>query len=868
MGHMAYRLLLRGIQLAAATLAAAYLIYFADHGLQLLGFGYPLDYGEGPLLAQIERLREGTPIWRLYADPARPPFLIVNYPPVYLLCAALIAPLTGSVLSAGRLLSLLAALAVVGAIALLARPRQAPFGLLRASLVALLFLCVPVAREWAALLRVDMLGIALGLWGLAALNGNAGPPGSRRAAGAGVLLLACLYTKPSLIAAPVAAGGWLLWKARRGPPAERRAWLRAALTLAGVVGVGGGVAFALLQSASAGWFWFHVVAANANRWEATLARDFWQQQLALRWPLAVAALVGTLWITVEKRCRRAPVEDPALLALLYTAGGVVTAIGVGKVGAYSNYFLELYAGLVWLAAWAAARLPATHSEEAPAPGRYLLTLGVTHMPGNEGLPSSSPLRGQAAHASRRHLNTYPGRATMVARGAFYALLAAALLYYPPLWDADRLRPAGLIEPSPPRLAFGRYSLRADAARERQVLAALTRVGDALRAEIGAAGPLIFTDMPGVAAAAGVGSRLQVFEARQLFDQGLSDERSLLRELANGEIPLVVLDYLGNWLTPGVIEILTRRYAQDGSLGTFDLYRPVDLGSPQETDLLFTVPGGTLRLGAYGLAPPPGAAHEPGAIVALGLMWMVADGAPSAPLTVVTRLLTPDGAVIVESGRPLLYGVFPPAEWPPGAPIQHLQPLALPPELAQGDYLLAVGLRTSAPGAPAMQTLTRLTIAGAGGAYMHETGQFVPATLRRAWAELGAVERAGFPLTPAVPFAWGHLQCFERVCLELREGRVRTRPLGARLYLAETLRGDRCLDGRPAAGAVCAGFAPATARFAELGPSLSGEIARNGWIVQWTEEARLERPPGGGDAALGRLGAETLRLPPGMRYRWP
>lgn len=117
------------------------------------------------MLAQVERLREGTPIWRLYADPARPPFLIVNYPPVYPPGVALIAPLTGSVLSAGRLLSLLSALAVVGAIALLARPRQAPFGLPRASLLALLMLSVPVTREWAALLRVDMLGIAWGCGG-------------------------------------------------------------------------------------------------------------------------------------------------------------------------------------------------------------------------------------------------------------------------------------------------------------------------------------------------------------------------------------------------------------------------------------------------------------------------------------------------------------------------------------------------------------------------------------------------------------------------------------------------------------------------------------------------------------------------------
>ncbi len=823
---MAYRLLLRAAQLALAALAAAYLVYFFDHGLQLLSFVYPLDYGEGPLLAQIERLRAGTPIWRLYANPAEAPFLIVNYPPGYLLLAALVTPLTGSVLSAGRLLSLLSALAVVGAIALLARARRAPSTPLAALALPLLFLSVPVAREWAALLRVDMPGIALGLWGLVALNSGAGAPPPRRVVGAGLLLLACLYTKPSLIAAPVAAGGWLLWNAWRGPSAERRAWQRAALLLAGVVGLGGGLILALVQIASEGWFWFHVVAANANRWEAHLARGFWQQQMALRWPLAGAALVGTLWITVENR--RRPEADPALPALLYTAGGVVTALGVGKVGAYSNYFLELYAGLVWLAARAAAHLALS--------------------------------RGAATSRS--------GRAPVVVSGVFYALLAAALLYYPPLWDADRLRPAGLIAPSPPRLAVGRYGLWADAARERQVLAALTRVGDALMPEVRAAGPLIFTDMPGVAAAAGVGSRLQVFEARQLFDQGLSDERPLLRELANGDIPLAVLDYLGNWLTPGVTEILARRYAQDGSLGTFDLYRPVDLGSPRDADLPFFVPGGTLRLTGYSLAPPPGATYEPGAVLVLGLVWAVADGAPDAPLTVVTRLLTAGGTPILETERPLLYGVFPPADWPPDAEVQHVQPLSLPPELPAGDYLLAVGLRSSNSATFAPRTLIRLALADAGGAYMSETGQFVPATLRRVWAELGAVERAGYPLTPVVPFAWGHLQCFERVCLELREGTVQMRPLGARLYLAETIRGDRCLDGSAAAGDVCPGFALATERFGEPGPALSGEILRNGWIVQWTEQARLERPPGGGDPALGRLGDETLRLPPGMRYRWP
>ena len=115
------RIAVLAAQLALAALAALYLWYFADHARQLLAFGYPLDYGEGPLLAQVERLRGGVPVWALYADPQLPPALIVNYPPLYLLVTAALAPLTGSALVAGRIVSLASALGCVGALALLVR---------------------------------------------------------------------------------------------------------------------------------------------------------------------------------------------------------------------------------------------------------------------------------------------------------------------------------------------------------------------------------------------------------------------------------------------------------------------------------------------------------------------------------------------------------------------------------------------------------------------------------------------------------------------------------------------------------------------------------------------------------------------------
>lgn len=791
---------------ALAGLLALYLWYAAEHVRLLLAFPFPLDYGEGPLLAQVSRLAGGEPIWRLYADPEQEPFLIVNYPPLYLLLSAGMSSLTGAPLAAGRLVALFGALASMAALAALIGRRGA--------WLALLWLAVPVVREWMPLMRVDLLGVALGLWAVWVAGHERLPP-IWRGALASLLAVGCLLTKPSLIAGPLAAGmillaGWI--RLRSHPESHARQALQSFLVTGALVG--GGIVAGLVW-ATEGQFLLHVVAANANRWELALAVEFWRQQVALRWPLLLTALIGAAvaW--------RAGQRAALIPALTYLLAGTLGAIGVGKVGAYANYFFEWYAGLIWLT------------------GIGWRTL---------------------AGAPR------PRWTSAAAMAGLSALLIASLLYYPPLWDANRLRPAGLIEPSPPRMVFGQYGVWADAQREAAVLAALARADAALAAEARAAGPVIFTDLPGLASGAGVTARIPVFEFRQLLDQGLADQTAILRELANGELPLVLLDYLGNWLTPEMIAIIRHRYAQDGSLGVIDRYRPVATGPAQPP--LQPVAAGGVQLAGVQLAPPLGAAYEPGQLVALSLQWQRVAPQPAEGLTVVVRVLFAGDRVAAHSELPLLYGALPPARWPTAVPIEHMQPIALPLELLPGTYQLAVGLRDRAGNdLIAPQPVATLAVEAQGGAFFTETGYFVPARFMQAWAELGAVERAGWPLTPAVPFGWGWLQCFERVCLEAHGSAIHLRPLGRELYLAETLRSAHCADGAPAA-TLCPGYAVPEELLASLGQPLSGDILRNGWIVQWTDYARLERSADGATFGLGRLGDETLRLPPGMRYRWP
>jgi hypothetical protein len=880
-----------GCSVALLTLAVtAELMFFALHATHLLAYPYPLDYGEGPLLAQVNLLRAGTPIWRLYGDPGTPPYAVVNYPPVYHMLTALVATLVGDTLLAGRLVSLMATLAALAALWRLTGERrpttnQQALGdrphvihnitrsITRRSLIALRLLILlallglPIVREWAVVMRVDMLGLALGLWGLALVRHGVVRRGTLWAA---LPLGLSLFVKPSLIAAPAAALLWLLL----------HDWRRA-LLLGLTLAVGGGLAFTALQLASGGWFAVHILTANNNAWRFDLAHGFWRDQLAILWPLLIPAALAALTIilagTRPSRTAHRESHNTLLMPLCYTLFGALSAFGIGKVGAYTNYFLEFYAGLIWLAAaW-----PQTSAEH-----QSRLTAAANHSTRDTVLGSrSGTLWVVLGRVSSRWLSVLSSLRTLVAS---LCVLGALLRYYP-LWSETYLKPYGMIEQqNPPRVAFGQYSVWKDLQRERAILATFGGINAALNDEVRAAGGPIFTDVPGVAAQAGQLARLQAFEHRQLYDVGAWDQRPLLRDLANGRVPLIVLDYLGNWMTKEMTTLITHRYAQDGSRGAYDLYRPVEPGPPAAADLRF---GDGPQLVGYRLALSVSRRpiYEPGETVLLTLEWRQNPSAGAEPPSpedngrymVATQLIDSQGQLLGATIKPLLYDALRPADW--GSDVmQHLQPITLPPDLPAGSYHVMVTLRDHLGDLAPLRTLATIIVAGQHGRLLGEQGYFVAGQLLAAWRDLGDYDGPGDPLMPAVPFDGYTLQCFARDCLRLDSQGVNRLPLGELIHLV-----DAGLP--PASGPSVNSVDPAIQRFPEtnqtlsgiflvywrenggmarFGPPISGEILRGGRIVQYTRYSRLERPAGGGAVQVGRLGEEFLRLPGGVPYRWP
>jgi hypothetical protein len=182
---------------------------------------------------------------------------------------------------------------------------------------------------WGSLHRVDALALGLALAGLALATRG-------RPAAAGIFLLLAFFTKQTYLVAPVVAAVYL-WPSR----AE---FGRFCLVVLG----GGLLGIATAQWLTDGWFVWHTIVANSNEPDlatfATLTGSFLQfNGISVLTALAAFALPSARGERVWR---------------LYLVGTLLTLPTIAKLGASSNYWLELSAATAALLAIASWRLTA------------------------------------------------------------------------------------------------------------------------------------------------------------------------------------------------------------------------------------------------------------------------------------------------------------------------------------------------------------------------------------------------------------------------------------------------------------------------------------------------------------------------------
>jgi hypothetical protein len=335
-----------GVQLRVETwpvliLLAIYAVAYVQFAVQLLGFPFDLDQGEG---------YDAWSAWLInlgqlpYTSNAEFPYYSSNYPPLWSYLVSIPMAWLGPGLAPARLVSTLATLATAGVLGVAA---QRLSGRALASwLAAGFFLASPYVFHTTPLARVNSLALLLAATSLTLLD----VPRPRNAVFAALTLTAALFTKPTTLDAVVAAVGSVLLRR------PRLSLLVAAITTAMALA---GLGFLMLLTHGA--FWLNVVAGNANPFDVQQLIAYLANFGLLHCVILATAAAEGVWLL--RRRSWSP-------WVLYAITSSIAALGVAKWGAGESYFLgAIAASCVLSAVWVARFL------DSQPPLRLRWTLG-------------------------------------------------------------------------------------------------------------------------------------------------------------------------------------------------------------------------------------------------------------------------------------------------------------------------------------------------------------------------------------------------------------------------------------------------------------------------------------------------------------
>ena len=316
--------------LVLAGLLGFFLWQFLAKSLLFLRSPFSPDYGEGQVLALIQRMQlDGT----FFGDVQRYPMVLSTYAPLFMLVNVPGYQIFGPTLLQPRLVSLVAALALAGFLFALLRRRTGDAWM--AGAFALIFFAPWFVQTWAAMARIDMLAQMLSVAGLYAFD-RLWPRGGLRRYVPFLLFGAAFYTRQTTLVAPAAVLGSLLLE-----PSRRRDLPRALAAFAGPV-----LAVLLgMTLATRGQAWLHLVpyAAAAGYDLVHMARSY-GSFLVLSGPLVLLVLAGLA------RRPGALLRGPNLPFTLFWMLSLAALSTIAKEGAGQNYFVEPFVATLLLAA--------------------------------------------------------------------------------------------------------------------------------------------------------------------------------------------------------------------------------------------------------------------------------------------------------------------------------------------------------------------------------------------------------------------------------------------------------------------------------------------------------------------------------------
>jgi len=312
--------IIKYLTLILKTLVFIFLLWciflFIHWSYKLLTADIQVDYGEGEIVNFAYRISKGEMIYRNISNY---PFLFCNYPPLFPWIYSLFMDEQISLLPA-RLISLFSLLIILIIIFKIVYLESSSIYL---SLMAS-FLCIyfyPLFF-WAPLCRIDIMATALSLTGFWFVIRYRDRPLQYLSV---LFFLLALYTKQTLIAAPLAAYIYLILNNRK----------QGLISFAGLL-ISGGFIFALLTFLTDGAFYYNLIVYNS--------RGFFWERFFASWNSTVLPFYPVFWgLSLFFVCLKLLKNFKVQSALpLYFLFSIFITILSGGVGADLNMFIEFF----------------------------------------------------------------------------------------------------------------------------------------------------------------------------------------------------------------------------------------------------------------------------------------------------------------------------------------------------------------------------------------------------------------------------------------------------------------------------------------------------------------------------------------------
>ncbi len=300
----------------------------------LTGYPFDIDYNEGFMLNEAQLLARGE---RLYADINRPPWYVTHYTPLYPAICSVAIRLGLPGLWACRTVSMISTVLIC--VLLYLSIRRMGGGWTSGDIGALAFPASTYVVSWGCVAKADVMAVLLDLLAVYLLlpsgrdhEGEPGHPPRVRCtnsyvnvAASAICCTLALYTRQTMIAAPLAAGAMLFVHRRR-----------MGIVFGAIFLVLSASAFLALDRATQGEFEKHIFSYTVGIFDLGqmfhLQYFFWRDHFAIA-ALAVSGLIGA----VRRRSLTVP--------WAYLLPAFLVSLSCGHYGASSNHFLELYAVL-------------------------------------------------------------------------------------------------------------------------------------------------------------------------------------------------------------------------------------------------------------------------------------------------------------------------------------------------------------------------------------------------------------------------------------------------------------------------------------------------------------------------------------------